>query len=159
MLSLIIALDALRILILTLHLVPLTGADLASGGAHRVELSGVIARATRSWLEQAILATIASREGGFEERVSRCRLRSITGAATAWQLIPFDRAEHEALCQSVDVDAAYALRHVDESRRMCRHLPPPMQLSAYATGECASEEGHRLSIERWPSSETRVSEE
>lgn len=150
MIALIAALRPLALLLWTLRLVPLEGPDHPGQLLHRMLIVQAALAATSDPVEQLVLIKIPAKESRYRLEVGSCQVRSVAGARTAWQLIPFDKAEAGALCFDTYTDAAFALLHVRESRRMCRHLPAREQLAAYACGHCDDQKCKDLSAERWP---------
>ena len=119
--------------------------------AYRVELVQACADATEDRTERYICVQVARFESNYREDVGRCEVKGKEGEKTAWQIIPRSAAEDARLCVSLVEDARVHLERVRESRAACRHLPKAEQLALYTRGDCASVEGRRLSVNRFPS--------
>lgn len=118
--------------------------------AYRLELATACIEATTDRTERYICAKIARFESAYREDVGRCTIKGKEGEITAWQIIPRTKKERERLCQSLVEDARFMLERVRESRAACRHLPKNEQLALYTRGDCASVEGRKLSLHRFP---------
>ena len=146
--------DAWRLLVYSLRLLPIEAA-LGSAAydaalAYRVELVGACVEATEDRSERYICVKVARYESNYREDVGRCTIIGKAGDKTAWQIVPRGAAEHARLCKTLVEDARFHLERVRESRAACRQLPKVEQLALYARGDCASEEGKRLSRHRFP---------
>lgn len=118
--------------------------------AYRLELVTACAEATDNRTERYICAKVPRFESSYREDIGRCEVIGKAGDKTAWQIVPRSTAENARLCQSRVEDARFHLERVRESRAACRHLPKEEQLAMYARGDCASEEGRKLSRHRFP---------
>jgi hypothetical protein len=137
---------AAALLALAASLLPLRD---AADAAVREEIVAAAIAVTNDDQEQALLVSIAKWESGYRDDVMRCRVRGRFGEVSAWQILIRNDGERAALCRSVAGDARIALERIRESVRACRHLPAPERLAVYARGRCNSDEGRRLSRERW----------
>ena len=117
---------------------------------YRLELINACALATEDRSERYLCVQIPSLESRYREDVGRCRVVGKAGDKSAWQIVPRSAAEDARLCVTLVDDARFALERVRESRAACRHLPKQEQLALYTRGDCASEEGRRLSRHRFP---------
>lgn len=116
----------------------------------RWDLAYGIAKATPWKDEQALLVTIARWETVFEPRWVYCLGVSTVGASGPFQVIPRSKEEKILLCNDMKLSARLALQRVDESRRICRHLPKKERLAQYTTGKCDAL-GRKMSKMRWSS--------
>lgn len=117
---------------------------------YRLELITACVEATEDRSERYICVQLPSLESRYREDVGRCGVVGKAGDKSAWQIVPRNAAEAARLCVSLVDDARFALERVRESRAACRHLPKQEQLALYTRGDCASEEGRRLSRHRFP---------
>lgn len=142
-----IAVDALKLVLFMLRLMPATtDAELA----FRVEIAEACTAATTNRTERYICAKLPRYEALYRVDVGRCEVKGKAGELTAWQILPRGPKDTERLCRSVAEDAVVAVERIRESRAACRHLPSEEQLSLYTRGRCDSEEGRALSKVRWP---------
>jgi hypothetical protein len=142
-----IAVDALRLLLFTLRLLPATtDADLA----YRVELAEACAAATTDRTERYLCAKIPRFESLYRIDVGRCEKKGAAGELSAWQILPRGEKDISRLCKSLAEDAKVAIERIRESRAACHHLPTEEQLAIFTRGSCDSVEGRRLSRTRWP---------
>lgn len=118
---------------------------------HRRAIAAAAAAVTDDDQEQALLVGIAKWESGYRTDVARCVVKGAAGELGAWQVLPRSSTERDRLCKSFEGDARLALERIRESVRACRHLPLEERLAIYARGRCDSDEGRRLSRERWTS--------
>ena len=148
--------DAWTLLVYSVRLLPISpAADVDQSGydralSYRRELVDACIEATTDRTERYVCIKVARYESDFREDVGRCKKRGKAGDRTAWQIVPRNAAEVARLCVTLADDARMHVERVRESRGACRHLPKAEQLSLYARGSCASEEGRRLSRNRWP---------
>lgn len=118
--------------------------------AYRLELVTACTEATDSRTERYVCVKLARFESDYREDIGRCTIRGKAGDRTAWQIVPRSKEEAERLCHSLVEDARVHVERVRESRAACSKLPKSEQLALYARGNCASEEGRKLSRVRWP---------
>lgn len=149
-----VATEILKLFVFMARIQPmLPGEELSSV---RYEIAHACVMATSNETERFICAKIPRFESQYREDVLRCRKKGSAGEVTAWQILPRGKDDAERLCRSVDEDAVVAIERIRESRRACHHLPTAEQLALYTRGNCASDEGKKLSRIRWPyAQETR----
>ena len=146
--------NAWTLLVYSIRLLPIDGTPATDtydrALDYRLELMKACVEATEDRTERYICAKVPRFESNYREDVGRCRIVGKAGDRTAWQIVPRNSAESERLCNGLVDDARFHLERVRESRTACRHLPKTEQLAMYARGDCASEEGRKLSHHRFP---------
>lgn len=134
---------ALRVLLLMLSMLPVRG---DGDVLHRWRLAEAIATATDDVREQDLLVGVARWESFFRVDVATCKRKGSAGEVTAWQI---RRKRGDDLCRTYEADAKVALGRIRESLAECAAYPEETRLASYATGNCASKTGQRLSRMRW----------
>ena len=146
--------SAWQLLVYSLRLLPISEAPASPAYdralAYRTELAEACAAATDHRTERYICIKVARWESFFREDVGRCAVIGKANDRSAWQIVPRNASEEQRLCKSLVEDARFHVERVRESRGACRHLPKQEQLALYARGDCASEEGRKLSRFRFP---------
>ena len=147
---------AWTLLVYSLRLLPIapptgdTTAPYDAALSYRVALVNACVAATADRTERYICVKLARFESNYREDVGRCEIIGKANDKGAWQIVPRSGAENARLCQTLEEDARFHIERVRESRAACRHLPKEEQLALYTRGNCASEEGRRLSRHRFP---------
>lgn len=111
----------------------------------RVKIAAAIVDATADEDDRAMLVSIAKWESFLREDVLRCSRRGGGVALGPWQVAPRSDAERKMLCTDLVSSAKLVLERVEESKRICKHLPANEQLAIYTAGSCKSSEGRMLS--------------
>lgn len=142
--------EALRLVLFSLRLLPTSVAAREAEIAHRLRLAEAIASVTSDQTERFVLMKISRFESNYRSDVADCTIRGPQGERGAFQILARFPAEKAAACGDLEGQAAIALSRIRESIRACAHLPREEQLAVYARGRCDSVEGKRLSKARWP---------
>jgi hypothetical protein len=137
----------LRVLLFMLTLSPSRGdADIEL----RFREAAAIVNATSNERLQDTLTRIIWKESSFRAEVADCRIKGDKGRAMgAFQIQPRSSAEREIACGDLDGQARLALERIEESLRVCRHMPEAERLGIYVDGKCDSKKARRQSRERW----------
>lgn len=139
--------NILRIVLFMLTLAPSRGdADMTLRFAEATAIANVTADAQL----QDTLTKIVFHESSFRAKVADCRIKGDGGRSLgAFQLQPRSDSERAMACGDLSGQARLALSRVEESLRVCRHLPEAERLGIYTDGRCNSTKARRQSRARW----------